>query len=224
MIYLIVARDNKFGIGRGSSIPWDNSFDLKLFYDITFPKYVGERSAVIFGYNTFLSMKSPLSNRTNIVMTNKHYDELRNRTDIVCIRNKDELINQFDRYVNIYICGGKQIYELLFNLVNVVYETVFEDDYKCDVFIKDLYLYDKFNNMRVVFSKKVKKNNVSMTFNRYELISNIKPHDEYQYLNLLEDVMINGDERQTRNSITKSSFGGRMCFILRNNVIPVLTT
>ena len=54
--------------------------------------------------------------------------------------------------------------------------------------------------------------------------SKIKYHEEYQYLNIMNDLLLNGEERQTRNSITKSNFGLRMEFNLENNKIPILTT
>jgi thymidylate synthase len=46
---------------------------------------------------------------------------------------------------------------------------------------------------------------------------------EESYLHLLNDVYTNGKERQTRNSITKSIFGGRLEFDLKKG-FPLLTT
>jgi len=46
---------------------------------------------------------------------------------------------------------------------------------------------------------------------------------EESYLHLLKEVYTNGKERQTRNSITKSMFGGRLEFDLKAG-FPLLTT
>ena len=49
-------------------------------------------------------------------------------------------------------------------------------------------------------------------------------HPEKQYLNLVKDVLIQGDTKIGRNGATKSIFGAQMRFNLRNNTIPLLTT
>jgi len=49
-------------------------------------------------------------------------------------------------------------------------------------------------------------------------------HEEYQYLNLLKDIMKEGTVQEGRNGKTKSVFGAAMHFSLKNNKIPILTT
>lgn len=49
-------------------------------------------------------------------------------------------------------------------------------------------------------------------------------HEEYQYLNLIHDILEEGSTEMTRNGFTKSIFGSSMCFSLQNNKIPILTT
>ena len=49
-------------------------------------------------------------------------------------------------------------------------------------------------------------------------------HEEYQYLNLIHDILENGVTEQGRNGITKSIFGASMIFSLRDGRIPILTT
>ena len=50
-------------------------------------------------------------------------------------------------------------------------------------------------------------------------------HEEYQYLNLVRDILQNGINRSDRTGIgTRSVFGRQMRFSLRNNTIPLLTT
>ena len=47
---------------------------------------------------------------------------------------------------------------------------------------------------------------------------------EYQYLNLVKNVIEHGDLKRGRNGNTYSLFGAQMRFDLRNNTLPLLTT
>ena len=49
-------------------------------------------------------------------------------------------------------------------------------------------------------------------------------HEEYQYLNLIHDILENGVTEQGRNGVTKSIFGASMIFSLTDGKIPILTT
>ena len=49
-------------------------------------------------------------------------------------------------------------------------------------------------------------------------------HEEYQYLNLIHDVVEDGVTEMGRNGITKSIFGSAMIFSLSGGIIPILTT
>lgn len=49
-------------------------------------------------------------------------------------------------------------------------------------------------------------------------------HEEYQYLNLLENIIENGVWEEGRNGRTKSIFGASMRFSLADGKIPILTT
>jgi thymidylate synthase len=49
-------------------------------------------------------------------------------------------------------------------------------------------------------------------------------HEEFQYLNLINDIIKEGELIEGRNGITKCIFGSTMHFSLENNKIPILTT
>ncbi len=49
-------------------------------------------------------------------------------------------------------------------------------------------------------------------------------HDEYQYLNLIKDILAHGSMEIGRNGRTQTIIGSSMHFSLENNVIPLLTT
>lgn len=49
-------------------------------------------------------------------------------------------------------------------------------------------------------------------------------HEEYQYLDLINNILEKGSHEETRNGITKVLFGCNMRFSLRDGQIPILTT
>lgn len=49
-------------------------------------------------------------------------------------------------------------------------------------------------------------------------------HEEYQYLNLLHDILEDGSEVVGRNGTTKAVYGAAMHFTLTDNTLPLLTT
>lgn len=49
-------------------------------------------------------------------------------------------------------------------------------------------------------------------------------HDEYQYLNLIDDILNYGSLEKNRNGNTYTVFGSSMHFSLENSVIPFITT
>ena len=57
-------------------------------------------------------------------------------------------------------------------------------------------------------------------------ISDIKKfeHEEYQYLNMIQNILDNGFWEEGRNGKTKSIFGNSMRFSLKDGKIPILTT
>ena len=58
------------------------------------------------------------------------------------------------------------------------------------------------------------------------IFSNIQnnSHEEYQYLNLIQNILENGTWEEGRNGKTKSIFGASMRFSLKDGKIPILTT
>jgi len=50
------------------------------------------------------------------------------------------------------------------------------------------------------------------------------PHDEYQYLHLIDDILLDGVMEYGRNGNAKTIIGSAMHFSLENNKIPLLTT
>lgn len=65
MIIGIVAVDRNGAIGKAGKLPWHYSADLKFFKETT------TGHACVMGYNTWLTLKRPLPNRLNIVLSRK---------------------------------------------------------------------------------------------------------------------------------------------------------
>jgi thymidylate synthase len=52
----------------------------------------------------------------------------------------------------------------------------------------------------------------------------INPHDEYQYLNLIHEIIQQNQKHTSRNGDTLSAFGAAMVFSLEQGTIPIFTT
>lgn len=90
------------------------------------------------GYNTFLSLKNkPLVNRTNVVLTHK--------TDLlvpgfVFFNSVEKILTAYHDQ-DLYIIGGKQIYNLFQKYADVLIISQLSRAYQCDTFM-DLELND----------------------------------------------------------------------------------
>lgn len=99
----IVAVDRQGAIGRHGSIPWHYSADLKFFKQQT----VG--SACVMGYRTWLTLKKPLPNRLNIVMSRSA--EIEGQASVIVLRDKRPVLS-LKPYLacDLFIIGGEQVY------------------------------------------------------------------------------------------------------------------
>jgi len=59
---------------------------------------------------------------------------------------------------------------------------------------------------------------------RYDILKNVFQHQEYQYLNLIHNIIKKGVKTEGRNGNTISLLGQKMSFDLTENKIPLLTT
>ena len=63
MIIGIVAVDRNGAIGKGGKLPWHYSADMKFFKQTT------TGNACVMGFKTWRTLKNPLPNRLNIVLS-----------------------------------------------------------------------------------------------------------------------------------------------------------
>lgn len=134
MLSIIVAFDKNQLIGKDNKMPWHYAEDLKYFKEVT----IGKK--VVMGSKTFQSIlgysHKPLPNRHNIVISSKCelYQEIECYSSIEQFLKHNESSDE-----EIFIIGGKTIYEEFINKVDRLYITHIDKE-----FIGDTY-FPKFN-------------------------------------------------------------------------------
>ena len=128
-ISLIVAVDEKNGIGKDNQLPWHLPADLLHFKKITtgFP--------IIMGRKTFDSIGKPLPNRRNIVISRQEDLEI-NGVEVCHSLNSAILLCKDESEV--FIIGGAQIFEQSLNIADSLYLTVIQNDFDADTFFPEL--------------------------------------------------------------------------------------
>jgi dihydrofolate reductase/thymidylate synthase len=223
---IVVATSVNGGIGlfdnKSFTIPWKNSIDMQFFKDTTSSKL--EKKAVIMGRNTYESLPvNKLPDRTNIVLTSN--PSLINCPDIICETSLDSALKYcVTNKLKPYVIGGAKLYEEALNdyrLESILWNIITETNNECNIYFPISFkkALTKFSLDKNYELSKLKADNVQF-FKLDNISSNI---DEVNYLDKLSKILNEGDERQTRNSITKSIFGERLVFDLKDK-FPLLTT
>ena len=207
---IIVAVDEKNGIGKDGKIPWRNPEDLKFFKYMT----IGDgNNALIMGRKTYESIPKKLDRRKIVILSRTLEDEYEGNSVYSSLLSALKRLGK-ENYENIYICGGEQLYKQVIEdylyLCDDIYVTKNLGDYDSDTFFP----FDKIKDFNYV---------CSFQENRFTYFPEIK-HDEEQYLNLLRKIKDEGEERPDRTGVgTRSIFGARMEFDISER-IPILTT
>ncbi|MBV9959436.1 MAG: dihydrofolate reductase [Acidobacteria bacterium] len=99
----IVAVDQKSAIGRDGGLPWHYSADMRFF------KRQTTGHACVMGRRTWASLKKPLPERLNIVLSRESLIEA--QPSVIVLRDKASVLALKDYLAcDIYIIGGAQIY------------------------------------------------------------------------------------------------------------------
>ena len=129
MICSILASTNTGGIGNRGSLPWPkHKEDLKWFKDTTTDQ------VVIMGRNTWDDplLPKPLPNRVNCVFSNRPIEQnLARRLSGDYEEQIKQIQTRFPRN-DIFIMGGKELYEATNDVVERVYLTRMKGNYWCD--------------------------------------------------------------------------------------------
>jgi len=138
-INMIVATDNKGGIGKNNSLPWSIKEDMRYFRLST----TGNgKNAIVMGRKTHESIGMLLPKRENIIITrNTKYTSPNLKCSNVdiqpIIKNNVESVIEHCKERNIeilWVIGGAEIYNLFMNVTDELYLTKIDYDYRCDTF------------------------------------------------------------------------------------------
>lgn len=179
--------------------------------------------------------------RTNCLIVDKETLETLDKdifignVTVCCVNEDHDTINNYKLYSsvlvaiktfinnesieNIYIIGNKELYEEAFCL-NIV-SSIHIIQKMCNKYHSKLTDFPTIpkNMVNNGFIIPTKSPSTSFVYYTY------KQHDEYQYLELVRNILNKGVYRDDRTGIgTLSLFGNTMRFSLKNNVIPLITT
>nr|AIA11480.1 Dihydrofolate reductase [uncultured bacterium] len=103
MIIGIVAVDRRGAIGKDGKLPWHYSSDMKFF------KHTTIGNAVVMGYKTWLTLKRPLPDRLNIVLSRQ--SEIEPQDSVIVMRNVEEVLSSATNFEgDLFVIGGEQVY------------------------------------------------------------------------------------------------------------------
>lgn len=206
---IIFATDEKGGFGYKGGLPWNNKEDIEFYKN----KTLGQ--CVIMGRNTYESVRGPLKDRLNIVLSKtKNNDDKEN---VIFIESLDKALTYMMgrlEYENIFVIGGKYLIEEAYNHPNMrnIWYNKIEGTYSSDIKVENILRYP-------IISK---KETPIVTY--YRMIGENK-EEQREYLDLVRNILENGEERNDRTGTgTLSIFGAQSRYSLRDETIPLLTT
>ena len=154
MVNLIVAIGMNNLIGKDNELPWHYKEDMNYFKQTTLNK------KVIMGEQTFKSIlgyiNKPLPKRISIIatLTDYRYEGVEVTNDIITF------LKEFPKDEEIFIIGGKIIYDLTLDLADRLYITHVNKEYDGNVYFKEI----DFSKYKVLS----KKDSGDLTFSIYE--------------------------------------------------------
>jgi thymidylate synthase len=239
MFSLIVCTDECYGIGMNNgTIPFRNSADMANFKALT------TNNIVIMGRKTWDSLKKPLPDRLNVVISSQGYDCIKEKLEHSECKNSpirvftsiEECIIELSKgeykKQEKFIIGGATLYNYFIKnkLVQKIYHTLVNADFRCDV---QMAHYNAFADFSRVNSSEVQemggkiqdatsgREPLTWNYDVYEFVNK----EEVKFMDILEDILKNGTERLDRTNVgTKALFGKFLEFDLSNNTLPLGTT
>lgn len=157
-INLIVAIDEKNGIGKNNLLPWHLPADLKHFKTIT------TGHPIIMGRKTFDSIGKALPNRRNIVISRQSGLIIAGAEVSNTLNNAIELC---EGEKDIFVIGGAQIFEQALPVADVLYLTIIHEDFDADVFFPEINL-NEWTEEEKILHEPDEKNLYSYSFIKYK--------------------------------------------------------
>lgn len=153
---IIVAADEKMGIGRDNGLPWPRlKGDMKYFSDITSGAEDGKVNAVIMGRKTWESLPAkhrPLPGRLNVVMSRSGFELVTGVENVKLsqdgyegdgarlassLEEALEMVSDIERIDKVFVIGGANVFEQALKHENCkgVFLTEVMDKFECDTFL-----------------------------------------------------------------------------------------
>lgn len=150
MINLIVAVDEKMGIGYDNHLLETIPEDLKRFKDLT------SGHIVIMGRNTWESLPNkPLPNRKNIVISSQKQENF--MTSAECLKYIEDIKD------DVFVIGGASVYRFFLPLADKIYITLIHKNFEnVDAYFPNINL----NEWTIVDRKNGKGNYTFLTLKR----------------------------------------------------------
>lgn len=168
---IIVACDQKRGIGINNKLPWNLKADLKHFSEITINPDKQKQNVVVMGRKTWESLPEkfkPLPNRLNVVLS--RHDHLNLPQGVLWFESFNHALEALEEKKadlgEIFIIGGGKLYEeMIFHpACRKIYLTEIQDIYHCDTFFPEIP-----SDFKKIFESKIQEENgVSFKFLIYQ--------------------------------------------------------
>ena len=125
---IIVAMDKNRVIGKGDTLPWHISSDLKNFKKITMGK------PIVMGRKTHESIGRPLPGRENIILTR---DKTYQAEGCTVLNSMDEILEHCKDIEEVMITGGSEIYKLTLGQASHLYLTEVHTEIEGDTYFPE---------------------------------------------------------------------------------------
>ncbi len=211
---IVVACDDKQGIGLNGNIPWHHPEDLRHFARVT------KGGVVIMGRITYESLPSRgLPGRRLVVMTRSPTWTTSDKS-VNVVHSVEEAAEKAteDNSLRVFVIGGESVYRAFLNhgLINAAIITRVQGDHECDRHFPILYPH-----LQLARSTASALNENL----RYETFTAWPNDQEGQYMDLVRRAIADGVRRNDRtNTGTRSLFGESIRFDLSSGTMPLLTT
>ena len=205
MVEIIVAMNEKGGIGFENRLPWKCKKELEIFKQKTLGK------TIVVGRKTAEFLPKLLDREVICLSRNNNLNTLLWNNNVLVKNSLDDIDFSLG---NVIIAGGESIYEYAFTrplFVNRVHMSIIKGEHLVDTSFKMEWLKNFIITEKIEFDE----------FTHYVL--NRTSDGEQQYLDLLKNILLTGEKRFSRNAETISLFKNDMKFDLRNG-FPLLTT
>jgi len=222
---MMVAMDEKGGIGKNGSIPWDCPEDLRRFARITTGNC---RNMLIMGRKTWDSIpedRRPLRHRMNVVLTRDRNilnagENNRSNVQFVSDPILAEQYAQVLHYGTVFVIGGKSVYEQYLPLVDVIHVTRIKGDHGCDTFFPaDVPSHE------VESSDEIPSDPNILSFETWKMVHRIPSAHDLEYFRVLRYVLTDGKDRPDRTGTgVLSVFAPEIMRFDISQSVPLLTT